>query len=197
MKSHKTEKRISKIAKNGRKGITAGIIAGVVPHIGCIAFAVFTLLGVTFMSSLFKKFLLLKWSFPLMILLSFFLAGISSFFYLRKNCCANKPRYIIMVFSSVLLINFLFYFIIFPLTANISAKSTENIEETKLISLQVKIPCPGHAPLIIDELKKISEVVSVTYRAPNYFDVECDRGLDEQKLLDLDIFKEFPCKIID
>lgn len=192
----KTKGKPNKPNKNEKKGIAAGIIAGLVPHIGCISFAVFTLLGVTFMSSLFKKFLLLKWAFPFMILLSFFLAGISSFFYLRKNCCANKSRYIIMVFSSVLLINFLFYFIIFPLTANISAKSTKNIEETKLIFLQVKIPCPGHAPLIIDELKKMPEVISVNYRAPNYFDVECDRGLDEQKLLNLGIFREFPCKII-
>jgi len=179
------------------KGLLAGIVAGIIPHIGCIAFIVFTLLGITFLSSLFKQFLILKWAFPLMILLSFLLAGISSFFYLKRNCCVNKTKYLSILFSSVILINFLLYFVIFPATANLSGSSVGDGDNTKLITLQVNIPCSGHAPLIIDELKKLEEVKSVSYRTPNYFDVECDSSLDEEKLLSMDIFKEFPCKIVE
>ena len=187
---------ICKDKGNESKGLLAGIVAGTIPHIGCMAFIIFTLLGITFLSSLFKQFLILKWAFPLMILLSFILAGISSFFYLRKNCCVNKTKYLAILFSSVILINLLLYFVIFPATANISGYSVGNTDKTKLIILQVSIPCSGHAPLIIDELKKLPEVKAVNYRTPNYFDVECDSDLDEEKLLNLDIFEEFPCKIV-
>lgn len=44
-------------------------------------------------------------------------------------------------------------------------------EAESLVSLQVNIPCPGHAPLITGELQKINGVESIRFRFPNLFDV--------------------------
>lgn len=181
---------------NEVNGLKIGVLSALVPHIGCIAFVVLTILGLTTASVFFKKFLISKVAFYMMIIFSFFLVGISSFFYLKKNCCINKKKYLLTLFSSIIFINLLFYFIIFPATANISAGPIKDIKDTKLISLQVEIPCPGHAPLITNELKKIPEIKSVKYRTPNYFDIECDENLEENRILEAEIFKEFSAEII-
>lgn len=184
--------------------IRKGIIAGIVPHIGCILFIVFTLLGVTSASLLFKRFLLLKWTFPALIVFSFLLAGISSFFYLRRNCCVNKARYLAILFGSVIMINLLMFFVVFPLTANISGRATKNSMATfdsslnqASLTLKVDIPCSGHASLITDELKKIDGVGEVKFRLPNYFDITYDSAkTSEQKITSLEIFNEYKATLI-
>lgn len=192
------------LKNNKNNGIKNGVIAGIVPHIGCILFIIFTLLGVTSASLLFKRFLLLKWTFPALIVFSFLLAGISSFFYLRRNCCVNKARYLAILFGSVIVINLIMFFVVFPLTANISGRAVRNdianfesnLNATSL-TLKVDIPCSGHASLIIDELKKIEGVIEVRFRLPNYFDVSFDpRKTSEQQIFSLDVFKEYKAALL-
>jgi len=44
---------------------------------------------------------------------------------------------------------------IFPILANSNSNNIiSNTEQTASLSLTVQIPCSGHAPLIVDELRK-------------------------------------------
>lgn len=115
--------------KDKSKGILAGIGIGLIPHIGCIAFFVLTILGITAGAAIFKPLLANKLVFPVMIIFSFLLAGISSFFYLRRNCCVNKTRYLGILFGSIILINLIMYFFVFPAPANIGTGKTIATDE--------------------------------------------------------------------
>ena len=66
--------------KNKEKsGFWSGVIYGALPHTGCIAFIVFTILGVTTAASLFRPLLLNRYFFYGLIMLSFVFATISAF----------------------------------------------------------------------------------------------------------------------
>jgi hypothetical protein len=175
-----------------KSGIKSGIISAIVPHLGCIAFIVFTLLGISAGSVFLKQFILASWSFPVLVFFSFVIAGISAFFYLKKNCCINKIKYVSMLFASVLVVNGLLFYVAFPWVANQSGKSTEksNIALSEL-KIKVGIPCSGHATLITDELKK-GGVSEVSYKSPDEFDVKYDTNkITKENILKLAILKEF------
>lgn len=173
-------------------GLKNGLISALIPHIGCFAFIVLTLLGITVGATFFKKFLLARWSFPVLILLSFLLAGISSFFYLKKNCCANKAKYIGILFISVLFVNGFLFYGIFPLMTNISTLGGgEVIANLQELKIKVAIPCTGHAPLITDELKKAG-AGEISFSVPDVFDIKFDsQKVSREELLGLVILQEF------
>lgn len=172
-------------------GMKSGIIAALVPHIGCILFLVLTLLGISAGAVYIKQFLMMWWAFPVLILFSFALAGLSSYLYLKRNCCANKAKYLSILFGSVIAINALLFFVIFPWAANVSGQSSSNVTGLSEMTLAVAIPCPGHASLIIDELKK-SGADSVSFNLPNLFTIKYDSSkVDKSQILGLDIFKTY------
>jgi uncharacterized membrane protein YeaQ/YmgE (transglycosylase-associated protein family) len=188
------------------KGLVQGIIYGTIPHIGCIAFIILSIVGATFAASLFKPLLAKAYFFYFMILLSFVFATISAFFYLRKQGGIKKAKehkgYLSILYGTTIIISLIFYFFIFPLLANIpsiSANSGQIVstDANEKISLKVNIPCSGHALLISDEIKKINGIVDVKFSMPNIFDVTFDSSkTTREKILSLDIFKEYPATIL-
>lgn len=179
--------------KSEEKGIVRGIAYGLIPHIGCIAFIVFTLLGVGAAAAFFRPLLINKWAFPAMIVFSFLLAGISSFFYLKKNCCANKKRYLAIVFGSVILINLIIFYIIFPSISNINSNAVS--DEGSIMKLSFELPCSGHVPLVIDELQKVEGIESVRNTGGYNFEVYYDSTItNKEKILSQEICKEFDAK---
>jgi copper chaperone CopZ len=184
-----------------------GIVYGVVPHIGCIAFVIASILGVTILMQAFKPILMNRYIFHYLIILSLCFATISSFLYLKKNKLMSiegvkaKRNYLFIMYGSTLIINGLFFFVIFPLLTNVSlVGATEfigNPQNIETIDLSVNIPCPGHAPLISNELKAISGVVSVKYSFPNNFRVQYDKTKTSiEEILSPEVFDEYPAKII-
>lgn len=180
------------VEKNSEgNGLKSGIIAALIPHIGCILFLVLTLLGISAGAIYIKQFLMMWWAFPALILFSFTLAGISSYFYLKRNCCANKTKYISILFGGVVAINALLFFVIFPWAANVSGQSSGDVVGLSEMTIAVSIPCPGHASLIIDELKK-GGAEEVSFNLPNLFTVKYDSSkVDKSQLLGLNIFKTY------
>jgi copper chaperone CopZ len=80
-----------------------------------------------------------------------------------------------------------------------SASSASLTRQSSLakLTLQVDIPCPGHAPLISGELKKLPGMRSVQFRFANYFDVEYDSAqVTQTRILGLDVFKTYAAKIV-
>lgn len=181
--------------KSEEKGIVRGIVYGLIPHIGCIAFIVFTLLGVSAAAAFFRPLLINKWAFPSMVAVSFLLAGFSSSLYLKKNCCANKKRYLSIVFGSVILINLIMFYLVFPALANTNSNAV--LSKNSLVKLSFELPCSGHVPLVIDELQKVEGIESVRNTEGYNFEVYYNPSLvNKNQILSQDICKEFNAKEI-
>ena len=76
-----------------------------------------------------------------------------------------------------------------------------NVNEGKnnfsTLNISVAIPCSGHAPLIIDEVKKVNGVKSITFEMSNKFHITYDATItSKEKILGASIFKDFPAKEI-
>lgn len=183
--------------------IRKGILYGLLPHTFCILFIIFSILSITALSSLLKPFLLGKYSFLILAILSLVLATVSVVIYLKKNQALswqgakNKWKYLFTLYASVILVNFAMIYLVFPVLANTNIdkdgqQALVASQSYSLLILKVAIPCSGHAPLIIDELKKTNSVKDVKFRLPNYFDVYYDaKIISEEQILSLPIFKEF------
>jgi copper chaperone CopZ len=134
-------------------------------------------------------------------------ATLSSFFYLKKNKklswegIRDKKGYLTIMYSSVVGINILLFFFIFPFLANLGnvrVVSALDDENTSFLEISSKIPCPGHAPLISDEVKQVNGVSSVEYSFPNKFKIYYNPSLiSKEEILELNIFEEFPAEVIN
>ena len=186
----------------------AGIVYGLVPHIGCIMFIIGSILGVTILMQFFKPLLMNRYIFHYLILLSLCFATISSFFYLRKHDSLSlkgiksKKGYLIIMYGSTIGVNLILFFFIFPMLANFSlvgaAVFEGNPEDIQTFKISVNIPCPGHAPLISNELRTIEGVVDSRFSFPNNFEVNYDSSktnIDE--ILNLEVFEEYSATIIE
>ncbi|MBU2497166.1 MAG: hypothetical protein KJ767_03860 [Nanoarchaeota archaeon] len=208
MKNKKAEKTdcCEKDNSKRNKGIATGIIYGLIPHIGCIAFIIGSVLGVTILMQSFKPLLMNHYFFHILILISLMFATLSSFLYLRKNDSVSidgikrKWKYLATMYGSTIGINLVLFMLIFPLLANVSLTGAAiyqgNPNDISDLTLQVKIPCPGHAPLISNELKTIQGVYNVEFRFPNYFDFQYSSSTNEQEILGLDVFDTYPATVI-
>ena len=192
--------------KDRKKGFINGIVYGLVPHTFCILFIIGSILGVTLFTSAFKPFLMNKNFFYILIALSFGFATISALFYLRRNNClcwtgaGKRWKFLSILYTTTIVVNLLFFLVIFPAVANIGTVSAAQIEDTTnypSLTLKVGIPCSGHAPLIIGELQNLEGVKDVKYISGN-FEVSYDSSeTSKEKILALEIFKEYPATLVD
>lgn len=200
---------------HGNQQLLQGLTYGLIPHIGCIAFIIASILGVTVLTQFFKPLLMNQYFFYILIAISLAFATISSVLYLRKNGFLSstgirrKWKYLSIMYGSTIGSNLLLFMIIFPLLANISlAQPSATGYATKYtadgnfnlssISLKVDIPCSGHAPLISGELKSIDGVVGVQFIFPNIFDINYDsEKTSKEKILSLEIFKTYRATVLD
>jgi len=195
------------------KGFLKGILYGILPHAFCIAFIIFTILSTTIITSFLKPILLNPYFFYILIGLSFSLATISAVLYLKRNgnlSAAGARRnwkYLSILYGTTISVNLILFMVIFPLAANFKSNSLSSApvvnqinekSQTENITLEVQIPCSGHASLIIDELYKIQGVESVKFRLPNLFDVIYDStNTSENEMLSLEVFNTYKAKIIE
>ena len=203
-----------------KKGIWSGLLYGILPHTGCIAFIIFSTLGVTAATTLFRPLLLNPYFFYILIALSLVFATVSAFVYLKKQgiCICQKTangtevsfslegikrkwKYLSTLYGTTIFTNLMLFMVIFPLVANLSSGPSITGSFTgaqSSITLQVNIPCPGHAPLITEELKKIDGIISVKFRFPNLFDiVYIPTRTSKQQILSLDVFNTYKAIVID
>lgn len=186
-----------------KKNFIQGITYGLIPHIGCIAFIIGSVLGVTVLMQFFKPLLMNPYFFHILVLISLIFATISSVLYLRKNGLLSssgvkrKWRYLSVMYGSTIGVNLLLFLVIFPLLANASTGDSGSIiNSDSLITLKVDIPCPGHATLISEELKSINGVTDIKFSYPNLFDVKYDSSkTSEKQILSLEVFKTYKATI--
>jgi hypothetical protein len=196
--------------ENNKKGILRGIFYGLLPHTFCIAFAVFTIIGTTAATAILKPLLMNRFFFYILIALSFVFASLSAAFYLKRNGILSREgvkrkwRYLIILYGTTIIVNLLFFMVIFPALANMKSNNlspslqTAQMEGSQsFLTLKVEVPCSGHAPLIIDELSKIDGIEKVKFRSPNLFDVTYNSNkTNKEIILSLEIFKTYKATII-
>jgi len=194
-----------KAEKKTNRGIVFGILYGIAPHSFCLAFILFSVIGAVAATEFLKKFLLIPYFLHFLILISVLLATISSALYLKKNHCLcasgikSKWKYLASLYSATILANLAMFFIILPALANLDQNGIAAIgDETSLVylSISVELPCSGHAALVIEEIKKNSEVFSVNFEMPDTFEIKYDPQKNSpEKIASLEIFKTYPAKI--
>lgn len=177
-------------------GLLRGIFYGTIPHGLCIGFIVFSILGATSLSAIVKNILIIPYSFQILIALSFIMATISAAIYLRKYECLNKNgirkkwKYLTILYGTTIFINIFMFSHVFPVMANMNSVKIDPSQNLSEISFKVDIPCTGHAPLIIDELKKDDGVKKVVFKSPNIFEINYDsEKTSSEKIITMEIFK--------
>ena len=187
------------------KNVFIGIMYGLIPHTGCILFIIASVLGATVLMQFFKPLLMNRNIFYYLILISLGFATFSSLIYLKKHKLLSikgmkkKKGYLSIMYGSTIGINLLLFFFIFPFISNLtSAVSVEDSLDLSMLKISVDIPCPGHAPLISNEVKTINGVMGSQYSFPNDFEVYYDSSLtNKQEILSLEVFTEYPATILD
>ncbi len=191
------------------KGFLQGVFYGILPHSFCIAFVVFSVLGATVASTIFRKFLLIPYFFEALIGLSFIFATISAIIYLKKKeglsvrGIRESRGYLGILYGTTVAVNLLLFLVVFPATANTGTigKRREirvmgESQGLKTIILAVKIPCSGHASLISGEIRNIGGIGGVKFSLPNLFEVSYDSKITNvNEILGLEIFKTYPAVI--
>ncbi|MBU7017716.1 MAG: heavy-metal-associated domain-containing protein [Theionarchaea archaeon] len=185
-----------------KNSLMQGLVYGLVPHVGCIAFIAASIAGATAAMNLFKPLLMNPFFFHVLILISLMFATVSSVVYLRKNRFLSlagikrKWKYLSIMYSSTVGVNLLFFMVIFPLLANVSISSVAGASlidaEISSVLLQVDIPCPGHAPLISEELKSIQGIRDIRFSYPDIFDVKYDSTQTSiEEIISLEVFNVY------
>lgn len=185
-----------------KNNVWSGIFYGIIPHTFCILFFILSIIGATSGAAIAKNFLLLPNFFLLLTGLSLISATLSAIFYLKKNkCCTvaglkNKAKYISALYTITIITNIFFIYIVMPAFANNQDEIiTNNLAALSLATIEVQLPCPGHAPLITEEIKTIPGVKTVNFKMPRTFEITYnpeETNLEEIKTLE--IFKNFKIK---
>ncbi|MEM4330515.1 MAG: heavy-metal-associated domain-containing protein [Candidatus Pacearchaeota archaeon] len=197
--------------KKEKRSFLEGIMYGLIPHIGCIVFIIGSIAGVTILMQVFRSFLLNRYFFHILFFISLLFATISSFLYLKKSKLLSfegikkKKKYLITLYGSTIGINFLLFMVVFPLLANVSVGSSTIDENSELISktysvlkLKVDIPCPGHAPLISSDLKRLEGIKEVKFTFPDIFVITYDTAkTKKERILSLEVFNSYTATILE
>jgi len=204
-------------SKGEKRGILKGILYGLAPHTFCILFIIFTVLGATTATTLLKPLLLNRYFFYILIGLSIVFATISALIYLKKNVILSflgikrKWKYLSILYGTTIFVNLIFFMVIFPITANLNSglsltaaisssfgERAQGKNSQSYLTLEVEIPCPGHASLITGELKTIAGVENVNFRFPNKFDVNYNPAkTSKEEILSLSVFNTYKATVID
>ncbi len=185
---------------NKKSGFGRGLIYGLFPHIGCVGFIIFSILGVTTATRFFRPLLLNSYFLYILIFLSIVFATISALLYLKKTESLSiagifkKKKYISALYGTTIVVNLVFFLFIFPAVANINFNSevADLSAEISRNTLQVDIPCEGHSFLINFELREVDGVEKVEFVSPNYFEVFYDdNNVNIEEIISLDVFNEY------
>jgi hypothetical protein len=200
------------VEKKG-KGLFAGLLYGLIPHTFCIAFILLSVIGATAAATLLRSILLVPYLFQILIGLSLAFATLSAVIYLRRLGYLSlagaraKWRYLGMLYGATIAINLMLFLVIFPAVANatpsVQAQGLPTSSQTsgapaalpansQQVSLDVEIPCSGHAPLISGDLLNLKGVLAVHFQLPSRFVVDYDpQQVTVDQILGLEIFKTY------
>ena len=188
--------------KKKDKSYLKGIYYGIVPHSFCILFIVASIVGATFFTTLLRPLMLSSLFFYGLIAVSLIFASIGVIFYLKQSKLLSfkgirfKWRYLTLLYGLTIGVNLLFFFFIFPLVSNIGGIQG-NFDSQ--ITLRVDIPCSGHAPVILDELRNNGfEGKYLWHQMADGFEVYFNSDFQSiEDILKQDVFNYFAAEIVN
>lgn len=125
----------------------------------------------------------------------------------------RKWKYLFTLYGATMAVNLMLFMVIFPVLATLDAEekispasiinvfigredNTKNLLPS--VTLEVAIPCPGHAPLITGELRTIDGVEDIQYRFPNKFIVNYNpQTTSKDQILALDVFNIYKAILVE
>ncbi|MCL6430314.1 MAG: hypothetical protein K6V36_05555 [Anaerolineae bacterium] len=199
------------------KGLLAGLAYGVLPHTFCILFIVLSIIGATAATSLVKRVLYLPYLLPLLVGASLLFATLSALLYLQRSGMLSvagmiaRWRYLSILYGTTIAVNLVMFTVVLPAAASVDVRAAgpsasgylepsarepavlaEATAPTDTVRLDVAIPCPGHAPLIVSEVESLDGVIAVRYIGGSDFIVRYDPGkLRVDHILALEVFRAF------
>jgi hypothetical protein len=189
----------------GKKTVLQAVGYGLLAHAGCIAFIIASIAGATAAVSFLKPVMMNRYFFYILIAISFVFATISALLYLRKHKYLSwrgikkKKKYLMTMYGITIGVNLLLFLVIFPMmasTGGITGGAVGLASSPAVIELSVDIPCPGHAPLVTNELKSLG-VDIVRFSFPNDFEIGYDPAkVTKEQILAIDVFEPYPATII-
>jgi len=191
-------------AKEAKKdgGLPTGIIYGLIPHSLCIGFIIFSVIGALSATAIVARIMVFPYFFQILVIFSVVMATISAVLYLRKNKCLckdgikSKWKYLATIYSVTILTNLFMFYVVMPAITNADYNTGVGSEQLASLSLEVQIPCSGHAPLITDELKKDDGIKSIVFKTPDIFNIKYDPiQTSPQKIVSIEIFKTYKATI--
>jgi len=105
-------------------GVISGIIYGIIPHIFCIAFIIFSVIGAVGATAIFQKIMIISYFLEILVALSFIMATISAIIYLKRNDCLckkgikSKWKYLTLLYGITIFVNMLMFYFIIPTATN-------------------------------------------------------------------------------
>jgi len=184
-----------------------GVVYGILPHSFCIAFAALSIFGATTATSLIYPLVENKHFGQIMILIAFTFATLSAVFHLASHKMFSWAgikkswRYLVILYVTTIVVNLILFFAISPSFTRFALdKKGVDVEEIysgfSKVTLEVNIPCSAHAFLVTDALGKLDGVKDVKLNG-TYFDVFYDKEVvSVDKILSIDLFKEYSAKVI-
>ena len=190
--------------KTKNKGILEGLYYGLIPHTFCILFIIASVIGATFFTNLLRPLMLSTNFFYGLIVLSIVFATISAIFYLKKNNLLSikgavfKRGYLGLLYSITIFVNLAFFLVIFPAFSNFGGPGVPDNFDAQT-TLKVDIPCSGHAPLILNELRDSGfSGKYLGFEMADGFVVYYDSTTHTpQDILNLEVFQYFSAEVVN
>ena len=202
--------------KKGR-GVLSGLFYGLVAHSFCILFIILTVLGVTTLTTALRPVFMSSYFFHILVFTAIVFATISALVYLKKNNqlsfsgIKEKRNYLFILYGTTIAVNLILFIFIFPITANISGgasltgavmSSFKNTdmgspdEDEALLTIEVDIPCSGHAYLVFSDFENFSGIKNINFRFPDVFDITYDPSITTiEEILSVDVLTEYKTTI--
>jgi len=210
--SNPADARSAPSPETKNRGFWQGLVYGLLPHTFCILFIVLSVVGATAASSVIERFLYVPYLFQIIVALSLVFATVSAALYLKRNGLLSREgalfkwKYLTVMYTTTVGINLLFFLVVFPMVANAGFRGQRNavagalnspatLAAQSTVTLQVQIPCSGHAPLIMNELSKCPGITDVKYGLPDRFKVTYDSQVTLEQILALPVFQEFAARV--
>ena len=211
MKSRTLPSRVAPAAGTKQKGFWQGLLYGLLPHTFCILFIVLSVVGATAATSVIQRFLYVPYLFQIIVALSLVFATVSAAFYLKRNGLLSREgalfkwKYLTVMYATTVGVNLLFFLVVFPMVANAGFSRQSNaiaaangpaaVAAQATVTLQVQIPCSGHAPLVMNELNKCPGITDVKYALPDRFKITYNSQVTLEQILALPVFQEFAARV--
>jgi hypothetical protein len=185
-------------------GTRQGIIFGLLPHSFCFGLILFSVLGATIFTTIFRGLLLLPHFLEILMGLSFILATMAALIYFQRlggvslEQIKNHGRYLGILYGTTIMVNLVLLNFVFPAAANFGQQPTV-LGQSNLVTktLAVQIPCSGHALLISGELKKVTGVANVYFNPQGNFEVSFDpRKVTIEQILGIPIFRTYAARVL-